>query len=326
MYFTASQVTALGLTWSGTYTMRMDGNPTASWDSGTIPSASASPSANFHWQTSTNQNQTSIYVTNYILSEAQILTTKWNSAYYVLYQNTTTSGTKLSSTGQSYFSNVVPDLSLIAPNALLTAQLALELLRTPVVATPYENTIATDFQGVFYESATSGTIDTVTFVNGSNAVVGVNTAFTSTMINGQIKGKADGIWYVISAVGDGQHLTLLTPYNASGGAGLGYDLVYSTSTNTNIAPANPLSLDTTADALVVPKAVFGTVICLAIMIFVMIKGAQRANSYKPLILITLPLLYVFTRIGWIPMGLTIALGILSLFLICWIFFFEKTVY
>jgi len=321
MYFDPTQVTALGLTWNGTYTMRLDGNPTASW-SGSVPSAPAR--SDFTWNTQATVAQTSIIATNYILVEAQSLTTAWNSSSYILYTTTAQNGTKLTTTGEAYFANIIPNVKLIAPNAFLTTSLPLELRTNPATPNKYAQSIAQDFQGVTYTSTT----DTVDLTNGSATVVGTGTNFVIGYKWGQIKGNADGIWYTIIDVPDTTHLTLQVPYGAAGGTGLGYTLIYPVSVPSNPtgAPANPLSLDAVSDYLAIPKAVFGTVVWLVLVIFVMIKGAQHANSYKPLIILVVPLLYVGARLGFYPLGLLIGLSILSVAAVTWTLFFEKTSY
>jgi hypothetical protein len=54
-------------------------------------------------------------------------------------------------------------------------------------------------------------------------------------------------------------------------------------------------------------------------------GTKEVNSYKPFILLTLPLIYVFTRVGWFPMPLTIGLALIASFSLWYIFFYEKSI-
>jgi len=63
---------------------------------------------------------------------------------------------------------------------------------------------------MFADDVSSGTITTM--VNGSAAVVGTSTAFTSAMVGRWFKITDDGQWYKISAVTDTTHLTLENEY------------------------------------------------------------------------------------------------------------------
>ena len=53
---------------------------------------------------------------------------------------------------------------------------------------------------------------TALFTYNSAAVVGTSTTFTSAMVGRKIKNNAGGVWYEISAVADGTHLTLSAVY------------------------------------------------------------------------------------------------------------------
>lgn len=86
----------------------------------------------------------------------------------------------------------------------------------------------------------------------------------------------------------------------------------------------PLDLSDSASALHVGGMWLGIILTLAIDAFVTVQAVREINSYKPFVLLNLPLLYVFTRIGWFPMWLTVLFGIVALFIIWYIFFFEKS--
>jgi hypothetical protein len=97
MYFSAAEVIAEGLSWGGAYTMRLDGNPTATWTGvGTIPPA-ATPKADFNWKPSATLGVTKLLLTTDIRTESVAITNDWNDATYVLYS--TTSAGKLSTSG-----------------------------------------------------------------------------------------------------------------------------------------------------------------------------------------------------------------------------------
>ena len=61
---------------------------------------------------------------------------------------------------------------------------------------------------------------TITFTNGSAAVVGAGSLFTTELTNSdQIKLNADGVYYAILSITDNTHLTLTTNYTNTGGSG-----------------------------------------------------------------------------------------------------------
>lgn len=232
IYFNAADVTSLGLTWgSANYVMRLDGNPAASWTGGgAIPIALTKSSSAFWWKTTTTIGQNQTIITSDILAEALSLEYAWNSTSYDMITSTTTSGSRLTTTGETYFMNVLPNLALLAPNALLTTQETLQLITTPVAAA-YD--IASDFTG------------------------------------------------------------------------------------------SALDLTDSAAALHVGGMWLGVILTLGCIIFVVIHGSKEVNSYKPVILLTLPLIYIFTRIGWFPILLTIGIGLIAAFSLWYVFFYEK---
>lgn len=85
----------------------------------------------------------------------------------------------------------------------------------------------------------------------------------------------------------------------------------------------PLDLSDSASALHVGAMWLGIIITLSIDGFVIVQSAQHIGSYKFVILVSIPLLYLFTRIGWFPMLLTIGLGLLSALVTWYVFFYEK---
>jgi hypothetical protein len=319
MYFTAAQVTAASLTWRGTYTMRLDGNPTISWTgTGSFP-PSATPYTSFSWRDSTTTGQTQLLLTSDIRLMAQILTNDWNNTSYILFTTSSPGGIKLTNAGQAYFSANIPNLDLLAPDVLLAVQTGMSLITPMSTPNKYANEIGNDFQGTKYETGTA------TFTNGSTAVTGVTTAWDGTMIGGLIKLNADNAFYTISAVPAVNSITLSTTYIATGGSGA-YTIYYLANppTGATNGALPPLSLFPAADALHMPVMVVGIIICAGIILFVMAHGCGAANSYRPAILIVLPLLYMFTRLGFFPMGLTIGLGLFGAFAIWYTFFYEKS--
>jgi len=317
IYFTAAEVVSKGLTWSGSYTVRLDGNPTATW-TGAIQSAS--PYGSISWtNTSTTVAANSILLTNYVLAEAQAIENAWNTTGYDLYISTALSGAKLTSTGESYFSNVIPSLDILCPNALQTTSLEMDLFSPSPTPNKYADSIASDSQGTEY------TTGTATFTQGSNQVTGTTTSWTSAMVGGMIKDNDEYAYYGIQSIDVGtQTITLNANYVPATSANSGYLILYNASQAPTSNAILPFNLTMPASALHVSKTVLGTVLALSIIVWVAMHGAGAANSYRPLILISLPLLYVFTRIGWLPLGFTIGLGILASLCTYYVFFYEKT--
>jgi hypothetical protein len=67
---------------------------------------------------------------------------------------------------------------------------------------------------------------TATFMNGSKAVVGVGTVWTSQMVGGQIEDNTDGVYYTIAGVTTGTNLALVNSYGNAGGVGAAYTLQF----------------------------------------------------------------------------------------------------
>jgi hypothetical protein len=97
-----------------------------------------------------------------------------------------------------------------------------------------------------------------------------------------------------------------------------------TTTIANNMSGSPLDLTNAAAALHVGGMWLGILLTLGIIAFVVVECVREVNSYKPFILLTLPLIYVFTRIGWFPLWLTILLGIAAGFSIFYVFWYEKS--
>ena len=241
VYFTQSDVATFGLTWgkSSPYYFVISGNPTASWaGGGTIPQSTAFQSQNFNWalnDTTIGINQT--IITSDLLAEAVSIQNRWNDlALYQLAIPTVSGGYVLSTQGQQYFTAILPNLSMLVPNGLLTpANSALLLVTSTPVATPYSKTIGNDFMG------------------------------------------------------------------------------------------SSLDLTNSASALHIGGMWLGILLTLGITFFVVVHGTKEVNSYKPFIILTLPLIYIFTRIGWFPMALTIGLTLFAGFTIWYCIFYEKSI-
>jgi hypothetical protein len=323
MYFSAAEVIAEGLSWGGAYTMRLDGNPTATWTGvGTIPPA-ATPKADFNWKPSTTLGVTKLLLTTDIRTEAVAITNDWDDATYVLY-STTTAG-KLSTSGETYFTAIIPNLSDLAPDLFTSITLTMDIITPMATKNKYANEIGSDFQGTKYETGTATFTYNSATVTGSIAPA-VPTAWAATMIGGMIKSNTDGAFYIIQSVPAVNTITLTTPYLATGGIGHDYTIYYlqNTPPGATSGALPPLSLLPAADALHIPVLVFGVIICIGVILFVMVHGCGAANSYRPAILIVLPLLYVFTRFGFFPLGLTIGIGLFAAFAIWYTFFYQPS--
>jgi hypothetical protein len=308
IYFTAAEVVSESLTWGSVlYYMRLDGNPTASWSGGgSIPSASPIVSSSFSWKTTTTVGATQALIEPDILVEAQSLQTKWASTSYILITSVL-GASKLSNTGEAYFGNVLPTLSALAPDVLLSATETLNIIPDPTLPTDTYST------------------GTIAVTNGSIEVVGSGVDWILDMQGGTITIAA--VDYTVSNITSTTTLLLTAAYAGVTASGLSYTLTYPHVEASNIGKdfaGTALDLSDAADAMHIGGMWLGIVITCGVIIFVMIHGTREANSYKPAILIVIPLLYIFTRIGWFPMLLTVGLGLFAAFAIWYTVFYEKT--
>ena len=255
IYFTPAQVTtdftsqsqAMTNIQAGDYYLQLNGNPNANWTGGippgkippTIPpDSSNSSSSSFVNRGSATIGQTQAQISGDILIEAKQLQTAWgnNANYQLTTPAATGSGYLLTPTGQSYFTNVLPNLGVLAPNILISPSNApIDVITSPVITTPFYSTLGTDMLGTSLD------------LTGAAAAL-----------------KIGGMW-------------------------------------------------------------LGILLTIGIIGFVTVQGTKKANSYKPFIILTLPLIYLFTRIGWFPMLLTVGLGIIATFFIWYTLFYEKSI-
>lgn len=124
-YVSAADVTALSLTWEGTYKIYLEGNPTADWDATPVPLTS---SASFSWHASDNIADARDLITAKILYYAQTLTYDWADEDYVLYTPSSLGGFMLSTAGHAYFTATIPYLQDIAPDILAASQPEMEFI------------------------------------------------------------------------------------------------------------------------------------------------------------------------------------------------------
>ena len=86
-----------------------------------------------------------------------------------------------------------------------------------------DDTITFSFQKKVPDyGATDYSDGTVAVTNGSTAVVGTSTVWTSDMVGRYL--KVNNYWYEISAVADNTHLTLLTEYGEDTASGASYTI------------------------------------------------------------------------------------------------------
>jgi hypothetical protein len=137
MYFNATA--ALSLTWGGSYSMKLAGNPSATW-TGTPPIPFSPSVTTFNWKPTYAVSTQRGLIANKILAYASTLTGVWADVDYVLY--TTQSGKGyLTSVGQAYFSIVVPYLTTIAGNILQNYQVTPTIIKRDTSGTSWQTSI-----------------------------------------------------------------------------------------------------------------------------------------------------------------------------------------
>jgi hypothetical protein len=70
--------------------------------------------------------------------------------------------------------------------------------------------------------------------------------------------------------------------------------------------------------------VISAIIALAVLVFVAIKTRDTAQSYKPIVLISIPVIVVLTRLHFIALWLTILLAFIAGVMVFYTFFYEKS--
>jgi len=109
IYFTATEVTDLSITWEGAYTMELTGNPTLAWG-GAIPSTSV---GTFDlWSSSASQGATENELGARVLYFADLLELAWS----VDLIESGATGSWLTSYGEDYFTNSIDSLQTLCPN------------------------------------------------------------------------------------------------------------------------------------------------------------------------------------------------------------------
>ena len=106
MYLDASSATGL---WSDNLTAELRGSPTLTWTGGDVPVATTTV---LLWNASTSIGITRLLVHSHLLSWAKTLGDYWS----VVLTQETADGTKLSSYGETFFTNAIPNLRLMVPS------------------------------------------------------------------------------------------------------------------------------------------------------------------------------------------------------------------
>lgn len=166
IYFSATDA----LTWSGTYTIELTGNPSLSWDAGDPPSTSTGA---ITWSTSTGTSTTSTELTARIRYLATAFETDWGIDLVEL----TSDGNKLTSNGEDYFGTVIPYVRDICPN----------LYSSTVVVPEFEEREYTQTQATTAESRWLG--DSLLDFTTLSTTLGVTRMWTMAVL------------YVIFAIG-----------------------------------------------------------------------------------------------------------------------------
>lgn len=106
IYFSAADVASKGMTWNNAgYSINLEGNPSVSWTGGVPPKVTSTVFDN--WYASKGG-----YLSGTILAVASALEITWS----VDLVQTTGNGTTLTTYGEDYFTNVIPNLAQMAPD------------------------------------------------------------------------------------------------------------------------------------------------------------------------------------------------------------------
>ncbi len=186
MYFTAAEVTAFGLdsTDQALYSIWITGNPTLAWV-GDPPKTTGGIDT---WNTTGDPN---VLLAVDVLNYAGTLGTTWSLNLLT----STSIGNRLSSlgtsSGESYFTNAIPNLRLIAPNAFAIG------IESPI----YEDLdYTTSFGAVMTDDTGTVVGSPITLVSGNNTVnVTVIGTFTLELEEGTTGTMTDGTGTVTSS-------------------------------------------------------------------------------------------------------------------------------
>jgi len=133
--------------WNGTYTVVFEGNPTLAWVGG-VPSVSTT-TLNKH--STTTQRATEIILGTMIMSIATQLSNYWS----VELVESVATGNVLSSYGEQYFANVIPNIRTMVPN-IFSGDIEAVVYVEKEHKQSYRDTLLNRWSGTMTEGAFSG--------------------------------------------------------------------------------------------------------------------------------------------------------------------------
>lgn len=193
IYFSAADAP----TWNQTYSIKLVGNPTLAW-AGDPPEVNAGID---YWSTSTGISSTQTELASRVLTSAQTLKTAWGGSYDMVEE--TALGTKLTSIGEGYFMNVIPQLRTMAPDTFSSTKMEPD--------TPIEPTYTQGYASTLAGSVTGTPLDLTDTANA----LGISRMFLSTMLCLVIFGAFAAI--IVPFVGVKPIIIISTPAIVAGG-------------------------------------------------------------------------------------------------------------
>ena len=305
------------ITWGAADTVQLTGNPGVSWTTG-VPSVTQ-PMMATNWNASTTVIVGRVQICQQVIAIAIDLENRWN----VSLTSSSVNGSVLNSYGQQYFGNVIPYFSTVCSNILTyTASQAAQpppiagiaasgtvgvVTGSPVTLHPGTNTVAISTLGDFTitlptEYSGTATSGTATLVGGS-ATLGAATTTLATSSVGTII-----IDYSAFSLTYQQQLQAIWP-NATttivGGDGV----------VTTVGPGVSIKQAASSMGMTNDQYLFMTFLIVITIVMMVAAAAMGGPQFIPLLLI--PLVDGCTKIGVIPMSLTIGatavLFIISMF-------------
>ncbi len=169
MYFSAASATALGMTFGGSYRMRLDGNPSASWSAMPIPQ-STEVSSFTQWSANTTA-AADLLVTGQIKNYyAPLIQAAWISQGFTstLYGQSAVGAFLLTSTGVGYFSAVFPYLSQVCPSIMPSVSTDPQIILHPTNTRPtLQQVIDNFYTGTVFDLSGLATL----WLNGQTRVL-----------------------------------------------------------------------------------------------------------------------------------------------------------
>lgn len=143
VYFTAAQVTALGLNWAvpANYSMEMVGNPTLTWDGGAPPTPQNLATFSI-WYTSTDVIATDTQIETKIRQLALYYQQHWGGTTELVQE---IGGVlKLTSYGETYFTSSISSLRIMAPNIFADSLSVADMSESKLISDYYIDITNTD--------------------------------------------------------------------------------------------------------------------------------------------------------------------------------------